>query len=51
MNSHGLTSFFDAVYAATALTDEVPDGVIVSTDTVYDRIPGIKRLDPREMTL
>jgi predicted nucleic acid-binding protein len=51
MNGYGVNSIFDAIYAATVLTDKVPDGIIVSTDIIYDRIPGIKRLDPREMTL
>jgi predicted nucleic acid-binding protein len=51
MNSYGVSSIFDAVYAATALTERVPDHTIVSTDKVYDRISGVKRVDPREFKI
>ena len=46
MKQYGLTSIFDAYHAALALKlgEE-----IVSTDRVYDRVPGIKRIDPREL--
>lgn len=43
----GLTSIFDAYYAATCLS-KVEDRTMVSADGVYDRIPGIRRIDPRE---
>ncbi|MEM4445091.1 MAG: PIN domain-containing protein [Thermofilum sp.] len=48
MKQFKLSSTFDAYYAATAL-NQVPDHTIVTTDTVYDRIPGLKRVDPREL--
>lgn len=51
MNSYGVSSIFDAIYAATALTEKVPDHTIISTDKVYDRIRGVKRVDPRELKL
>ncbi len=51
VSSYGLTSIFDAIYAATALTDEVPDHTVLSTDNAYDRAPGIKRVDPRELQI
>ena len=46
-----LGSIFDAIYAATALTDRVPDHTVLSTDSAYDRVPGIKRVDPRRIEL
>ena len=48
MKQYLLTSIFDAYYAATAL-NQVEDHKIVSTDTVFDCIPGIKRVDPRKI--
>jgi len=48
IRQYGLTSIFDAYYAATAL-NQIPDHTIISTDTVFDTIPGIKRIDPREL--
>jgi predicted nucleic acid-binding protein len=50
MNHYGLTSVFDAIFAATALTDKVQDKTIISTDKIYDKIKGIRRLDPRKMS-
>ena len=50
MKQYRLTSIFDAYYAATCL-NQVRDRQIVSTDTVYDRIPGISRIDPRDLKL
>ena len=50
MVEYGLTSYFDACYAATALLAD-PDRVVVSTDSVYDRVPGLKRVDPRDLAL
>lgn len=48
MKQYGISSLFDAYHAATALSVE-DDHTIVSTDTVYDKIPGIKRVDPRDL--
>lgn len=48
MRQYRLTSIFDAYYAATAL-NQVPDHTIISTDDVYDAIPGVKRVDPRKL--
>lgn len=48
MKQYRLESIFDAYYAATAL-NQVPDHSIISTDTVFDRIPGIRRIDPRSV--
>lgn len=49
MRQYGLTSIFDAYHAATCLNAD-PDHHIYSTDQVYDKIPGIKRTDPRKIT-
>lgn len=46
MKQYGLRSIFDAYYAATA-SNQVEDHTILSTDTVFDKIPTIKRRDPR----
>ena len=43
---YGLTSIFDAYYAASTLLMD-PDRTIISTDSIYDRIPGLRRVDPR----
>ena len=51
MNTYGFTSIFDAIYAATVLTEKVPDNTIISTDRVFDRISGVKRVDPRELKI
>jgi predicted nucleic acid-binding protein len=48
MKQYKIESIFDAYYAATAL-NQVPDHSIISTDAVFDAIPGITRIDPREM--
>jgi predicted nucleic acid-binding protein len=48
MRQYGLKSIFDAYYAATAL-NQVEDHTIVSTDAVYDRIPSLIRIDPRNL--
>jgi predicted nucleic acid-binding protein len=45
---HGLTSIFDAYYAATALNMD-PDRTIISTDETFDKIPGIKRVNPKSL--
>lgn len=41
-------SIFDAYYAATAL-NQVEDHTIVSTDKVFDCVPGLIRIDPRKI--
>jgi len=46
MRQYKLTSIFDAYHAATAL-NQVSDHTIVSTDEVYNKIPGLTRIDPR----
>lgn len=51
ISSYRLNSIFDAIYAATTLTEQVPDHTILSTDEAYNRIPGITRLDPRELQI
>lgn len=48
MRQYRIESLFDAYYAATAL-NQVPDHTIISTDEVFDTIPGIKRIDPRKL--
>lgn len=48
MSEYGLTSIFDAYHAATALLYD-PDKIIISTDRVYDRVPGLTRMDPQEL--
>lgn len=48
MKQYGLTSIFDAYYAATAL-NQVPDHTIISTDNIYDKIPNITRIHPKEL--
>jgi predicted nucleic acid-binding protein len=47
MRQYGFTSIFDAYYAATAL-NQVEDHTIISTDKVFDCIPGIVRIDPQK---
>ena len=47
IRQYGFTSIFDAYYAATAL-NQIEDHTIISTDTIFDCIPGIKRIDPKE---
>jgi predicted nucleic acid-binding protein len=49
MRQYGLGSIFDAYHAATTL-NQVEDHTIISTDHVFDRIPGIKRIDPHTVT-
>ncbi len=41
MRQYNLKSIFDAYYAATAL-NQVPDHTIISTDNIFDNVPGIK---------
>lgn len=51
MDTFGITSIFDAIYAATALSANVPDHTIISTDKTYDIIKGLKRIDPRKLKI
>jgi len=48
VKQYRLTSIFDAFHAATAL-NQVSDHTIASTDDVFDRVPGLKRVDPRTL--
>jgi len=48
MKQYKMKSIFDTYYAATAL-NQVPDHSIISTDAVFDTIPGIKKIDPRKI--
>lgn len=48
IRQYNMKSIFDAYYAATAL-NQVEDHTIISTDNVYDIIPGLKRIDPRKL--
>jgi predicted nucleic acid-binding protein len=48
MRQYSFTSIFDAYYAATAL-NQLEDHTIVSTDKVFDCVPGLIRVDPRKI--
>jgi len=48
MQQYKLTSIFDAYYAATCL-NMVDDKTMISTDEEYDKIAGIKRIDPQSI--
>jgi len=48
IRQYGFTSIFDAYHAATAL-NQVEDHKIISTDESFDCVPGIVRIDPREI--
>lgn len=48
MRQYNMKSIFDAYYAATAL-NQVEDHKLISTDNVYDVIPGLIRIDPRKL--
>jgi len=48
MKQYNIKSIFDAYYAATAL-NQVNDHTIISTDDIYDMIPGLIRIDPRKL--
>jgi len=50
MRAFKMPSLFDSIYAAATLNQD-PDRTILSTDEVYDRVPGIERVDPREFRL
>lgn len=49
METYGMKSIFDAIYAATALLDKVTDNTVLSTDEVYGKVKGIERIDPRTL--
>ena len=49
METYKVSSIFDAIHAAVALSNENPDKIIISTDNVYDRISDLKRIDPRDI--
>ena len=51
MDTYEITSIFDAIYAATALSAKVPDHTIISTDKGYDVIKGLKRIDPQRLKI
>jgi predicted nucleic acid-binding protein len=48
MRQYRITSIFDAYQAATAL-NQVEDHIIIATDKAYDCIPGLIKMDPREL--
>lgn len=48
---YDMKSIFDAIYAATALSGSVPDHTLLSTDSVFDRVPGLKHVRPEELGL
>ncbi|BDB99962.1 type II toxin-antitoxin system VapC family toxin [Saccharolobus caldissimus] len=48
MSQYNITSIFDAYHAATCLLYD-KEKVIISTDHIYDKIPGIKRIDPKDL--
>ena len=47
MKQYRIGSIFDAYYAAATLNQD-PDRTIISTDEVFDKVVGIKRIDPRQ---
>lgn len=48
MRQYNLESIFDAYHAATTL-NQVEDHKIISTDHVFDRVPGITRIEPSDL--
>ncbi len=48
MKQYNFSSIFDAHHAAAALEQD-EERTIISTDDVYDRVPGLKRKDPRDL--
>lgn len=51
MDTYGISSVFDAIYAATALSAKVADHTIISTDKKYDSIRGLKRVHPQKLKI
>ncbi|ADY02351.1 hypothetical protein VMUT_2154 [Vulcanisaeta moutnovskia 768-28] len=48
MDQYGLTSIFDAYNAATCLLYD-KDRKMISTDSAYDKVIGLSRIDPRNL--
>ena len=48
MKQYQISSIFDAYHAATALNME-EDRTIISTDTIFDKVPGLTRIDPHQL--
>ncbi len=46
MRTFRVPGLFDAIYAAAALNQD-EERKILSTDEIYDRVPGLTRIDPR----
>lgn len=46
-----MTSVFDAIHAATALSTDNPDHKIISTDEAFDKVSGLERLHPKDVLL
>jgi predicted nucleic acid-binding protein len=49
MRTFRVPGLFDGLYAAATLNQD-REHKILSTDEVYDRVPGIQRVDPRSYT-
>jgi predicted nucleic acid-binding protein len=49
MKQYKLGSIFDAYHAATVL-NQVKDHTMISTDHIFDNIPGLNRVDPHSLT-
>ena len=47
--TYKISSVFDALYAATALSPSVPDHTIISTDAVFEKVPGLRRQAPEDL--
>ncbi len=47
--TYKISSVFDALYAATALSPSVPDHTIISTDAVFEKVPGLRRQPPEDL--
>ena len=48
MRQYNLTSIFDAYHAATTL-NQVQDRTIITTDHIYDNIPGLTKIEPHTL--
>jgi predicted nucleic acid-binding protein len=48
MRQYNLSSIFDAYHAATAL-NQVKDRTIITTDHIYDKIPGLVKIEPQTL--
>jgi len=48
ITTYGLSSVFDSYHAAACLLRD-SEHTMVSTDETYDKIPRIKRIDPRQL--